>query len=291
MIDSIQITETPSEYLVQIPPSQRERAKGIDGRRWDSVRKVWTFRKTRRTYESLIAEFGDDLHKLKPPDLDTESSKPIDVEGLHKKIENLETSLQTSLEKIIKVKSGDVKAEEKIKIFQNTLAEKESEIAEQKTKINELKAANKSEIEQLKNSNYRLSKKITDQAEQEHGETLEDAIKNLLIAMPGNNKIFEDALKEFGINEQFVTESQKKLTEYLKNILEKTESGEHFIQLIGEARDKELLNPLEHDLAHTVRKHRNTIQHVTEDPHTRRIRILYIVIAYALFWTRSSTNE
>ncbi len=39
MQGEIVITETENEYLLAIPPSQKERAKGIEGRRWAPQRK------------------------------------------------------------------------------------------------------------------------------------------------------------------------------------------------------------------------------------------------------------
>ncbi|WP_152541235.1 hypothetical protein [Kallotenue papyrolyticum] len=60
----IHIKETETEYLLFIPPSQKERARAIQGRRWDAERKCWVFPRTNRMYDILIAEFGDDMSPI-----------------------------------------------------------------------------------------------------------------------------------------------------------------------------------------------------------------------------------
>ena len=57
----IRIQETKNEYLLFIPAAQKERARGIQGRRWDPQRVCWVYPRNTRMYHSLIAEFGDDL--------------------------------------------------------------------------------------------------------------------------------------------------------------------------------------------------------------------------------------
>ena len=56
----IRLIETNNEYLLFIPAAQKERAKGIQGRRWDPQRVCWVYPRTNRVYHALVLEFGDD---------------------------------------------------------------------------------------------------------------------------------------------------------------------------------------------------------------------------------------
>lgn len=56
----IRVEATENEYLVYIPASQRERAKRIRPREWDSRRVCWVYPQDRDIYSALQAEFGND---------------------------------------------------------------------------------------------------------------------------------------------------------------------------------------------------------------------------------------
>jgi uncharacterized coiled-coil DUF342 family protein len=55
----IQLKQTATEYLLFIHASQRERAKKIEGRRWDPDRKCWVYPKTEQVLNALLAEFPE----------------------------------------------------------------------------------------------------------------------------------------------------------------------------------------------------------------------------------------
>ena len=57
----IRIRETENEYLLFISPDQKERARGIQGRKWDKQRVCWVYPRNVRMYNALVSEFGDDL--------------------------------------------------------------------------------------------------------------------------------------------------------------------------------------------------------------------------------------
>lgn len=58
--NEIKIIETPTEYLLSIPPKQRDRAKNIRND-WDGVRRCWVYPRNIDMYYALIREFADDL--------------------------------------------------------------------------------------------------------------------------------------------------------------------------------------------------------------------------------------
>ena len=59
-----QLEQTDTELLLFIHASQRDRAKRIEGRRWDPKRKCWIYPKTAPVHDALVAEFGDELFPL-----------------------------------------------------------------------------------------------------------------------------------------------------------------------------------------------------------------------------------
>lgn len=55
------LRETSESYLLEIPYRWRVRARRIPGYSWNSDLKVWYYPKTEASYQSLRAEFGDQL--------------------------------------------------------------------------------------------------------------------------------------------------------------------------------------------------------------------------------------
>ena len=278
IVTKISITQTEQEYLLAIPPWQKERAKEIEGRRWDSDRKVWVYPRTKRTHRALMTEFGDDLQKVEitAPDWDVESKKPADLERQNAMLIKQFEENNKKIERLLNAKSD----EEKISTFQST-------IAEQKIKINDLETelgVKQNKLKQAENDYAYLLKKSIQQPNSNANNSLEDGIKALVISSAGNNQTLESILNEFGISERFVTEVRKKLTNYLREKLKDEHST--LFELLGQAQetDPELMPREAIDLAHTIRKQRNILQYNDDDDLTRRIRIIYTVIACSLLW-------
>lgn len=53
----IEVFQDDEHFLVRIHPENRDRAKKINGRQWDGVRKVWVYPQDLPTYNALVAEF------------------------------------------------------------------------------------------------------------------------------------------------------------------------------------------------------------------------------------------
>jgi hypothetical protein len=60
----VHLTENETHYILRIHPSQRERARSIAGWYFETDGKYWRYPKTARSYDALIAEFGDDVLTL-----------------------------------------------------------------------------------------------------------------------------------------------------------------------------------------------------------------------------------
>jgi hypothetical protein len=103
----VELRESDTQFLLFIHASQKERAKGIDGRRWDMDRRCWVYPKTPRVYDAIIAEFGDDMVSCsaKRPTL-TSSSQAValqeenqhlhaDLDKIHKTLELISKERQS----------------------------------------------------------------------------------------------------------------------------------------------------------------------------------------------------
>jgi hypothetical protein len=55
------LKETEKEYLLFVPYTLKDRAKAIEGRHWDRDRGCWVYPRTARIFDTLIADFADDL--------------------------------------------------------------------------------------------------------------------------------------------------------------------------------------------------------------------------------------
>lgn len=61
------LAESNSAYLLWVPFAEKERAKQIEGYRWDGQQKCWVFPKTQRAYDAIVSEFGDELENQVAP--------------------------------------------------------------------------------------------------------------------------------------------------------------------------------------------------------------------------------
>ncbi len=61
------LADSNSAYLLWVPFAEKERAKQIEGYRWDGQQKCWVFPKTQRAYDAIVSEFGDELENQVAP--------------------------------------------------------------------------------------------------------------------------------------------------------------------------------------------------------------------------------
>ena len=267
----IEINETDNEYLLKIPPWQKERAKEIDGRRWDPERKVWVYPRTPQIYRALLTEFGDDSQAaITLPGTPTIAPATAKLEeqnaDLHKQLQ----VLNGQVEGLLSAKSD----EDKTAAFQSTIARQQAEIAE-------LKRADESNTTEI----ARLNKAI-ETAEQQvtkiDASDFEKSLIEIAIACTGNNQEFAKNLRQTGVTDKLPIEFQKILIKRLRTVLKEPDAN--FFELLVQAEDSELFPPEAIDLAHAIRKQRNILMHHDIESKTRPLRVIYFVIAYALLW-------
>ena len=277
----IDLKETEKEYLLYIPASQKERARQIQGRRWDIDRKAWVYPRTQKMYDALLAEFADDLLDIEITSPEKRPS-PVTNDSLEKQNTQLQQQLERigkTVEDLVSAKSG----EKKMSLLQAQVAEQSALIAslriELRTSQNTLKNS------QLESDQLRQEiRELKQQVNSNDGETLEELIQKLAISSTGNDQAFELTLDRIAIDSTFPMEICKVLEHSLRNMLKTDDRELSLYDLLSQARDAEIMVDEAFDLAHSIRKQRNVLAHRDIDERTRRIRIFYVVAAASLLW-------
>ena len=279
----IWIRETKNEYLLYIPPVQKERARGIQGRKWDPQRRCWVYPRTVRMYNALVAEFGDDLtpesSSFKSPEVYSQVASPSLRE---KKTEDQEaTELQKNIERI------DQSLSELLK-FLNTDNKSADILMRQERDIQSLRAEFEKkdqentelhrQIEHLQTENRRLSQKTSVSSDNR-----DEIVKEMALEVTGNDPVFGEAIKNFQIDGTLPLQIAKIIENHLKQLLN---SDGTFYELIQECDDAQLLDEDSVSLAHNIRKQRNMIAHSPGpvDPRIKTGRDLFCLFAASLLF-------
>jgi hypothetical protein len=254
----ISIEETQNEYLLYIPPNQKERARGIEGRRWDPKRRSWVYPRNVRMYNALVAEFGNDL---------TSSSSF--------------TSPQFSHEKERREKVDEEKVE--------LQSDKESEIQLLKAEVQQNEQENgelKKQITQLKAENSRLpSKTNTPPVDRVQ------LVKDIALETTGNNPVFGETIRKLQIDENLPIAICRIIENHLKRVLNSSGS---LYDLIMQCRDAAMLEEDDIGLAHSIRKQRNIVAHhedIDEDERTKMGRSYFCLFAASLLFPKLPEDE
>jgi len=249
----IDIQGNADEYLLSIPYAQKERAKGIPGRRWDQERKVWKFRRTQEAYDALIAEFGDDLAEItitRPPS------------------------------------SGDKDASEKPK-WPEFLPPTPPSIGQAPT-IDIDNRSSLLKITELENELEKLRGHISELELARDPSSVEGFVAFAIATANG-----DEQLKKI-INQHIVGDSHfgsrlpivlaTELERHLRKKLQSTDPVLKLHDILGLAKDADLLSGDNIDFAHIIRKQRNFFAHQNVERKTEVMRILFTICAASLLW-------
>src|SRR5690349_11852374 len=102
----IEIKQTDKEYLLFIPPVEKDRARAIAGYRWNPNRRCWVYPKTARVYDALLAEFRDEMPDAGVPRPDV----TVDAETLaseHQRLTDENRALRQELDIAREQKNGN----------------------------------------------------------------------------------------------------------------------------------------------------------------------------------------
>jgi myosin heavy subunit len=299
----IDLKQTDTEYLLFIPPAQKERARAIDGRRWDPDRKCWVYPRTVRMFDALIAEFGDDLLSISitrptrseqngPPAGAVRSAANLQAEN--QSLKDDLAKIQESLE-IIKNANGNAKTAE-VQTLKVTLASRETELAEIRRKL-ELQEKElhhtkqqlreiENKADQLQSQNNILQREVTNR--QTNIEEIKAQLRRMIVQYAidasGKNTKFTQIIEKTEMNYSFCVAIGRELERELRQRLKVDEKTTSLYDLIAQANDAGILTPDGVDLAHFIRKQRNKMAHDGADPQTYLARMVLSLYAAALLW-------
>ena len=271
MQGEIVITQTKNEYLLAISAAQKERAKGIENRRWDPQRKRWVYPRSARIYSALVAEFGDDLTQsslFTPPESLRELVKPkkeererAELQGDARRIDQTLSNLLETFSNFLKDTDDDranmlMNKESEIRSLEAEIRKKDSEnlaLERQCSQFQEEIASLENRIKRIEGENGRLRDENRTPSTNKY-----ELIKSMAMDGVGTDPVFGDAMRKLPINDQLPVEVCGLIERYLKRLLK---SDDSLYNLIDQCRDAELLDDDAIGLAHVIRKQRNFILH------------------------------
>ena len=279
------IFESETHYFLSILPSEKTRASNITPRTWNAESKRWVYQRNAKMYDSLMAEFGDELTEIKitrPPSVNDSVKTNNNIQDISKITEKLE---------IIDKKLSE--SNNASPDLTTQLIETKQEVIEYKRQIINLKKQLSDANEKI--DTYEKQYQAIVHESQEHKSSAElsnseDYIIQLIIQMaaiiPKNNSVFfKNLLHNQKINYELVKNMEIELKNILKKKLNIDDNSDITHDLIRMARDKGVINEYACDYAHTVRKQRNFLSHETVDgKDEERGRIIYTLFAFALMW-------
>ena len=281
----IYVTETDDEYLVSIPINEKERAKSIDGRRWDPERKVWVYPKTPKILEQLIAEFGDENSKImveipgKENKPHTRTSSQIDEANLLQKI--LDEIKKAEKEPSPPPKESASDAERYLKQISTLEQQLQAVLDQMKSKdllITELERKTESSEDQITQLRELLAKK--DRSSQNCSVLIKEKAKEAT----SNDPKFCTMIDNHEINKDLLLDLTNKMHQELRTVLKVDDPAASLHDLIIQAVDADIFSSEASDYAHLIRKERNKIVHDNAYVKTHQARILMCLFAASLLW-------
>ncbi len=299
----IRFVESESALLLFVPYGERERAKRVEGRRWDAERKCWVYPKTARAYDAVISEFGSDIDVLEASRPTATTPPPVkattaSVNQLEQHNVALKEQLNQVLATLAVIKEGDGGRKESA--LRERLAAKEQELAglrertaELTKREDELQAqlyAVQKEAARAKAERDALTRELallrtqgtTPPPPQASGlyTSVKEASRKILGATSSLYTFFDGRV----LDDHLSVELGKLLERELRSRL-RAYSDVRLHDLIRMAEDDEVLSSEGADLAHIIRKQRNQVAHDNVAKVTYPIRGVLALSAAALLWS------
>jgi hypothetical protein len=274
----IRFAENEREYLLEIPIQQKDRAKGIEGRRWDPRRKRWVYPRTLRSYKALLAEFGDEpsfAEISQPSSVKPEVQLDQDrIRSLEEKIREVEASFQ-----VLGNATQQKDPEPGLKELIATKDEKIDDLRKEAERANAAEALVQSELARLKEQ-----VRLLEQREVPKVQKLGDLARAAAKVATGEDQDFVDLVDRLSLSPIFPLEITKQIEKHLRDRLDNFDPKASLFDLLVDARERELLPDEALDLAHTIRRQRNILAHSEVDPVTNPARTLLVLFAGAVLW-------
>jgi hypothetical protein len=274
-MSDIKLKQNDTEYLLYVPPSEKARAKSIEGCQWDARRRCWAYPKTRDARYALLAEFGDDITakpatkpKLPTPAVPSENIRQQESAKLEAELGKIREILVSISKAVHKEDSGKVqKARAKLASSEKALEACSRELIATKRALASAK------------DNMHSYQDLSDNAQ-----SLDTLARQAAMEATGNDMKFFETIGKLTIDESLPIQIAKHLEWELRKMLNISNRSTPLSDLLAEARDSGALTKESVELAHIIRIQRNALAHGDEYKLTYYARILLCLFAAALIW-------
>ena len=242
----INLEQTNNHYLLTIPQSLMQRAKKISPRQWDPQRSVWVYPRNDTTYSLLVKEFENDIGKVNIT-APNNIRQAKDDNRLIKQIRNLKNDNEILEVKVLGLES---ERDEYISI-----------------------------VEQL-------TSEVASLNEQSSSSNIEQDIKDISKKCAGNNPNFNKIIDGLEFGPYLPIEITDHVVKCLSKKINHPNPNPNFFDLIKEGEDMGVLDQEASDYLHTLRKQRNDFAHGGVDFKVRMSRVLLVITAASLVWSK-----
>ena len=276
----IRLEQTEDEYLVAIPPEQRERAKRIRPRHWDHERLRWVYPRELKIYGALVAEFAEDAAVVditRPGS----SAKP-DIKAENESLRNQMVEIRRSLDLIAQnngqnTKNQSEQLEETLANREQIIGQLRAELTETQIKLEQSEIQLADVISQLEHLEKRL-------ADSQSEQSFNAQLKQRALAATGGDHKFRLLLDRVNVDKGLPLDITRAMEAEFRHLLGFDDPGTNIYDLIREASEANAM-PLDAvDLAHLIRKQRNIIAHHDIHQNTYQAREILCLFAASLLW-------
>jgi len=245
----IRVTEDQKNFLVEIHPNDRDRAKMIPGRQWDGARTAWVYTKTPTTYDALVAEFKRDADVFEIRRPKTKRPSGITSAPAEEDDEEFDWSALEDLGE------GQSKLQDDLADIRNALGTFSESFSNQERVLERIHASQKeigehiresseqSDLSDEPNSVEMLPDEL-DASDHAHLELLEQTLKQMAYVSSGQLQTFGEWLEKhqpLSRPLRFVSDTHELLKEQLEKIVGDTDHSDSFYNLIHRAKDENLI--------------------------------------------------
>ena len=264
------LEQSDTELLLFIHASQKERAKRIEGRRWDPKRKCWVYPKSALVHDALVSEFGDELIESSAPRPTTFSntSQQKDLSAENVAVKDLLRERERKLEETKNFLKEERRETERLRQINNAL----------ETKVR----SSSTGVEELRQSMQEIKAQLG-------AREFAERIKEIAKETTGSDPSFAILVDRLAVNDLLPIELSKHLHSDLLKLLEidpksKKAKRSKLNDIIEKAQANELLDQEAVDLAHMIRRQGNIVRHEHVHRKTYIGRVYLSLLAAALLW-------
>jgi len=277
------LRETKYSYELYIHPADKERAKAIEGRKWDWNKKCWVYPHSTHFYNAIMAEFGDEIIDKTTEPVKQEQIPPAGIRQLAKWDQTEE--LQKELQQIKETLTAIAEEDEESDSLKAILASKDQEISTIKQKNEKL---NKELVHTRKWLGEKASEleRVSSLVDKEKADQdLDQSLFSLANEATGGDQKFSQLLSDLDQTDvQLVITIANQMASELRELLNISDSEDDLYTLINMAKEADLLSNEALHLAHLIRVHRNISVHGKAYGKTEKARFPLILFAAALLW-------